>query len=101
MTYKETLDWMFNKLPMYQRIGAAAYKADLNNTIQLLQLLDNPHHNFKSVHVAGTNGKGSTYGAGDGAEVVEGGAEVLGDEVGGDVGVEGVEGGVEGVGALA
>ena len=51
---------MFNKLPMYQRIGAAAYKADLNNTIQLLQLLDNPHHNFKSVHVAGTNGKGSS-----------------------------------------
>ena len=51
---------MFNKLPMYQRIGAAAYKADLNNTIQLLQLLDNPHRNFKSVHVAGTNGKGST-----------------------------------------
>ena len=45
---------------MYQRFGAAAYKADLNNTIQLLQLLDNPHHNFKSVHVAGTNGKGST-----------------------------------------
>ena len=60
MNYTETLDWMFNKLPMYQRIGAAAYKADLNNTIQLLQLLDNPHHNFKSVHVAGTNGKGST-----------------------------------------
>ena len=50
---------MFNKLPMYQRIGAAAYKADLNNTIQLLNLLDNPHNNFKSVHVAGTNGKGS------------------------------------------
>ena len=59
MDYKETLDWMFNKLPMYQRIGAAAYKADLNNTIQLLNLLNNPHHNFKSVHVAGTNGKGS------------------------------------------
>ena len=59
MTYQETLEWMFNKLPMYQRIGAAAYKADLNNTIQLLNLLDNPHHNFKSVHVAGTNGKGS------------------------------------------
>ena len=59
MTYKETLDWMFSQLPMYQRIGAAAYKADLNNTIQLLQLLDNPHRNFKSVHVAGTNGKGS------------------------------------------
>ena len=51
---------MFSQLPMYQRIGAAAYKADLNNTIQLLQMLDNPHRNFKSVHVAGTNGKGST-----------------------------------------
>ncbi len=59
MNYSETLEWMFNKLPMYQRIGAAAYKADLNNTIQLLDLLDNPHHSFKSVHVAGTNGKGS------------------------------------------
>ena len=59
MTYQETLEWMFNKLPMYQRIGAAAYKADLNNTIQLLDLLDNPHNSFKSVHVAGTNGKGS------------------------------------------
>ncbi len=59
MTYQETLDWMFNKLPMYQRIGAAAYKADLNNTIQLLNLLDNPQDNFKTVHVAGTNGKGS------------------------------------------
>ena len=59
MNYTETLDWMFNKLPMYQLIGAAAYKADLNNTIQLLNLLDNPQNNFKSVHVAGTNGKGS------------------------------------------
>lgn len=60
MNYQETLDWMFNKLPMYQRIGGAAYKADLNNTIALLKLLDNPQHKFKSVHVAGTNGKGST-----------------------------------------
>lgn len=51
---------MFNKLPMYQRVGGAAYKADLNNTIELLNLLGNPHHNFKSVHIAGTNGKGST-----------------------------------------
>ena len=59
MTYQETLEWMFNKLPMYQLIGGAAYKADLNNTIQLLNLLDNPQNNFKSVHVAGTNGKGS------------------------------------------
>ena len=60
MNYQETLDWMFSQLPMYQRIGAAAYKADLNNTIALLNLLGNPHNNFKSVHVAGTNGKGST-----------------------------------------
>ena len=59
MNYQETLDWMFNKLPMYQRIGGAAYKADLNNTIALLGHLGNPHNNFKSVHVAGTNGKGS------------------------------------------
>ena len=59
MTYQETLNWMFNKLPMYQRIGAAAYKPDLNNTIQLLELLDNPHRDFKSIHIAGTNGKGS------------------------------------------
>ena len=60
MNYQETLDWMFKQLPMYQRIGAAAYKPDLNNTIALLNLLGNPHHNFKSVHIAGTNGKGST-----------------------------------------
>ena len=51
---------MFNKLPMYQRIGGAAYKTGLDNTIALLGLLGNPHHNFKSVHIAGTNGKGST-----------------------------------------
>lgn len=59
MDYKQTLAWMFDKLPMYQRIGAAAYKADLNNTIQLLQLLGQPQHSFKSIHIAGTNGKGS------------------------------------------
>ena len=60
MNYQETLDWMFNKLPMYQRVGGAAYKVGLDNTIALLQMLDNPHRNFKSVHIAGTNGKGST-----------------------------------------
>ena len=59
MNYNDTLDWMFKQLPMYQRIGSAAYKADLNNTIVLLEHLGNPHHNFKSIHVAGTNGKGS------------------------------------------
>lgn len=59
MNYSETLEWMFNKLPMYQRIGAAAYKADLNNTIEILGHLNNPQDNFKSIHIAGTNGKGS------------------------------------------
>lgn len=59
MNYNETLEWMFNKLPMYQRIGAAAYKADLNNTIEILNHLDNPQDNFKTIHIAGTNGKGS------------------------------------------
>lgn len=59
MDYNETLNWMFNKLPMYQRIGAAAYKADLDTTIDILNHLGNPQNNFKSIHVAGTNGKGS------------------------------------------
>lgn len=59
MNYNETLNWMFNKLPMYQRIGAAAYKADLNNTIDILNYLNNPQDNFRSIHIAGTNGKGS------------------------------------------
>ena len=59
MNYNETLNWMFNKLPMYQRIGAAAYKADLNTTIEILSHLGNPQHDFKSIHIAGTNGKGS------------------------------------------
>ena len=60
MNYNETLNWMFNKLPMYQRIGASAYKADLNTTIEIINYLDNPQNSFKSIHIAGTNGKGST-----------------------------------------
>jgi len=60
MNYKETLDFMFSQLPMYQRIGKAAYKADLNNTIALLKAIDHPEYSFKSIHIAGTNGKGST-----------------------------------------
>ncbi len=60
MTYRETLDWMFAQLPMYQRQGASAYKLDLQNTIDLAKYLGNPETKFKSVHVAGTNGKGST-----------------------------------------
>ena len=59
MDYRETLDYMFSQLPMFQRIGPAAYKADLSNTIALCRLLGNPEKGFRSVHVAGTNGKGS------------------------------------------
>ncbi len=59
MTYPEAVDFLFSQLPMYQRIGAAAYKADLSNTIDICESLGNPQHKFKSVHIAGTNGKGS------------------------------------------
>lgn len=60
MTYQDTLNWMFSQLPMYQREGKSAYKTDLSNTILLVNHLNNPQKHFKSVHVAGTNGKGST-----------------------------------------
>jgi dihydrofolate synthase/folylpolyglutamate synthase len=60
MNYNDTVNWMFSKLPMYQRQGASAFKKDLTNTIAISEHLGNPHHKFKSVHVAGTNGKGST-----------------------------------------
>ena len=50
---------MFNKLPMYQNIGGSAYKKDLSNIILICEHLDNPHNNFKSIHIGGTNGKGS------------------------------------------
>jgi len=60
MTYQETLDYIYAKLPMFSRIGAAAYKADLTNTFTLCAALGNPQHSFRSIHIAGTNGKGST-----------------------------------------
>ena len=60
MTYQQTLTYLFRQLPMFHRIGAAAYKADLNNTISLCKILGNPEKEFKSIHIAGTNGKGST-----------------------------------------
>lgn len=60
MTYKETLDWMFNKLPMYQTQGATAYRKDITNTVLLANHLGNPEKLLKCIHVAGTNGKGST-----------------------------------------
>ncbi|NGY37306.1 bifunctional folylpolyglutamate synthase/dihydrofolate synthase [Flavobacterium sp. XN-5] len=60
MNYQETTDWMFNQLPMYQLQGASAYKKDLTNTHLLTNHLDNPHKKVRCLHVAGTNGKGST-----------------------------------------
>ena len=60
MTYKETLDWMFGQLPMYQQKGAVAMNAKLDNIIRFCNVLDNPEKKFKSIHVAGTNGKGSS-----------------------------------------
>ncbi len=59
-SYPETVDYIFSKLPMFTRIGPAAYKADLNNIKAFSKALGNPHKSFKTVHVAGTNGKGST-----------------------------------------
>lgn len=59
MNYHQTLDFLYSQLPMYHRIGAAAYKVDLNNTITICKLLGNPQEHFKTIHVAGTNGKGS------------------------------------------
>ena len=60
MNYQETTNWMFNQLPMYQLQGASAYKKDLTNTHLLLAHLENPQEKIKCIHVAGTNGKGST-----------------------------------------
>lgn len=60
MNYLETLDYLFSQLPMYQRVGNAAYKANLDNTYRLSEILNHPEKQFKSVHIAGTNGKGST-----------------------------------------
>ncbi|MDI5887560.1 bifunctional folylpolyglutamate synthase/dihydrofolate synthase [Flavobacterium yafengii] len=60
MNYQETINWMFNQLPMYQLQGASAYKKDLTNTHLLIAHLNNPQEKLKCIHVAGTNGKGST-----------------------------------------
>jgi len=60
MTYEETLAYLFEKLPMFHRIGPAAYKANLDNTHSIMDLLDHPEKDFRCVHIAGTNGKGST-----------------------------------------
>jgi len=60
MNYQETVNWLFNQLPMYQQQGAIAYKADLSNTLLLAKHLENPENKLKTIHIAGTNGKGST-----------------------------------------
>lgn len=59
-TYPETLAYLYANLPVFQRVGSAAYKTDLTNTISLCKVLDDPQYRFKAIHVAGTNGKGST-----------------------------------------
>lgn len=60
MNYQETVDYLYQQLPMFTRVGASAFKKDLHNTIELCKQLGDPQHKFKSIHVAGTNGKGST-----------------------------------------
>ncbi|MFW0718798.1 bifunctional folylpolyglutamate synthase/dihydrofolate synthase [Pedobacter sp. N23S346] len=60
MNYQQTLDFLYSKLPMFTRVGASAFKKDLTNTILLCEAIDNPQGKFTSIHVAGTNGKGST-----------------------------------------
>ena len=59
MTYNETLDYLYTQLPMFQRQGPPAFKKDLGNTIRLCAALGDPQHSFKSIHIAGTNGKGT------------------------------------------
>ena len=59
-SYQDTLDWMFSKLPMYQKVGVSAYRPGLERILAMDTHLEHPHRTFKSIHVAGTNGKGST-----------------------------------------
>jgi dihydrofolate synthase/folylpolyglutamate synthase len=60
MNYKETIEYLYQQLPMFSRVGQSAYKEDLHNTIALCNSIENPQNNFKTIHIAGTNGKGST-----------------------------------------
>ena len=60
MDYQATLDFLYSQLPQYQNVGGKAYKASLDNIINLCDVLNNPQNEFKSIHLAGTNGKGST-----------------------------------------
>lgn len=60
MNYKETISYLFDRLPMFSRVGNIAFKKDLTNIIELCAFLNEPHRKFRSIHIAGTNGKGST-----------------------------------------
>jgi dihydrofolate synthase/folylpolyglutamate synthase len=60
MNYNQTIEFLYSHLPMFQQIGAVAYKGDLSNTIALCKAAGNPEKKLKFIHVAGTNGKGST-----------------------------------------
>ncbi len=60
MNYQETIDYLYHTLPMFSRLGAAAIKKDITNTVRLCEALGDPQHKFKTIHIAGTNGKGST-----------------------------------------
>ncbi|MCF8308474.1 MAG: bifunctional folylpolyglutamate synthase/dihydrofolate synthase [Bacteroidales bacterium] len=60
MNYKQALDWMISQLPMFQRAGRPAFKPDLSKSWEMMRLLNNPQKQFRSIHIAGTNGKGST-----------------------------------------
>ncbi|MFZ1705874.1 MAG: folylpolyglutamate synthase/dihydrofolate synthase family protein [Saprospiraceae bacterium] len=74
--YEDVLKYMFDQLPMYQRLGAPAYKKDLTNTLLLMEITGQPHQSFKSIHIAGTNGKGST------SHLISGGLQAQGYKVG-------------------
>src|SRR6201996_5608578 len=60
MNFQQTLDYLYSQLPMFTRDGISAFKNDLHNTIELCKRLGNPQNKFRSIHVGGTNGKGST-----------------------------------------
>ncbi|MDD4379508.1 MAG: bifunctional folylpolyglutamate synthase/dihydrofolate synthase, partial [Dysgonamonadaceae bacterium] len=60
MNYEETLQYLYRQLPEYQRVGHAAYKEGLDNSLALDAYFDHPHRKYKTIHIGGTNGKGST-----------------------------------------
>ncbi len=59
MDYKETIEYLYNQLPVYQKVGGSAYKEGLDNSLRLDEYFSHPHRKYKTIHVAGTNGKGS------------------------------------------